>query len=37
MALWEEMPTVKMYKTNLLKGMMREDVLSDFENLWNSF
>lgn len=37
MALWEEMPTVKLYKTNLLKGMMREDVLRHFENHWNSF
>lgn len=35
MGLWEEIPTVKMHKTNLLKGMMREDVLSDFENQWN--
>lgn len=35
MGFWEEMPTVKMHKTNLSKGMMREDVLSDFENHWN--
>lgn len=32
----EEMPTVKMHKTNSLKRMIGEDVLIDFENEWNS-
>lgn len=31
----EEMQTAKMYKTYPLKGMMGEDVLSNFGSEWN--